>query len=212
MVFEGIPRLRVREGFHPPIALSAQPPARMLWSVEVAQPFDSGWSKNRVWRKGKGRTFLATGARQRRSALAEALRLRLSAVGAIPRQNRLWLAVHVSKANHLGDALNVLDLVADGIQDATGIDDRWYSLSGLTWDLVPNRPELRVWIGQEDLPDAAACRRCGAIWSLPGPDRPNVADCPACRGGRSPRPRKPRRRPDRVACPSMPMPGDPPPW
>ena len=61
--------------------------------------------------------------------------------------------------NHRGDAINCMDLVADAVEIATGLDDRWYGISGLTWEKRPDRPEMHVWIGQSDLEDVGGRRK-----------------------------------------------------
>ena len=113
----------------------------LAWRVHVVVPFDWKWSKNKMWlaRAGSYGRRLSPEARGRREALAAHLLSRAP----------LWLQIHCVLPNHRGDAINCLDLVADAVEAATGLDDRWYMISGLTWSKVKGaRPELHVWIGQ----------------------------------------------------------------
>lgn len=134
----------------------------LLWRAEAVVPFDYDWSKNRVWLKTRGhKKRLSPGARAHRRRLA--LELARDLGDRRIRHNRLWLGINVQKPDHKGDALNVLDLVSDAVQDATGLDDRWYQIAGLTWGVDKENPRLIVWIGQEDLTDAQVCGRCGMV-------------------------------------------------
>ena len=147
-----------------PVAL----PASWRWVVAVRVPFDWGWSKNRMWaaRSGTHARRLTDPARARRSLLALHLKRELSRVRANPGASgevarkrlgkdgsghAIWFGIHVRLPDRKGDALNALDLVADAIQDATGIDDRHYQLAGLTWEISPEtrkEPSMLVWVGE----------------------------------------------------------------
>ena len=145
-----------------------QPGFKLDWFVSVRLPFDSGWSKNRMHMPKAG-TYgrrLSPEARARREALAVMMRAELAQAGHPVNLRPLWLSIHVAKADHRCDALNVLDVVADAIQDATGLNDRWYSLLGLTWEIRPAEPELYVGIGQQGTQDVAACGLCGRLLPL----------------------------------------------
>lgn len=140
---------------------SPLPSIDLLWRVEAVVPFDYGWSKNRMWQHGRRRSWLSPAAKTARAGLARALERELG--DRRIRHNRLWLGVNVQKPDHTGDALNVLDLVADAVQNVTGLDDRWFQLGALTWGIDHDKPRILVWLGQEDVPDAQVCARCGEI-------------------------------------------------
>lgn len=135
------------------------------WTVRVAVPFSYAMSKNAIWRSvGAGHVVL----REESKALRESLMWEVkAALGAIPiRQNRLWLDIMVEKPDHRGDALNVVDLVADAVKVATGLDDRWYSMRRLDWRVCKDRPRLIVGLGQEAVADALVCSYCGRVLEL----------------------------------------------
>jgi len=143
----------------------------LAWVAEATVAHDGHWSKNRMWlARGHGHARrLNPLARERRDRLADRLRRSIGRDVAptglvVPvRQNRLLLALHVAKADHRGDALNVLDLVADAVERATGLDDRWFELAGLTWEILPTEPTLTVVVGQTDVSDAVVCSACGLL-------------------------------------------------
>lgn len=191
----------------------------LLWRAEAVVTFDYGWSKNRMWlptRTHKRR--LSPAARAHRQALARALAADLG--DRRVRHNRLWLGINAQKPDHRGDSLNVLDLVSDAVEDATGLNDRWYQIAGLTWGIDKENPRLIVWIGQEDLPDAQICGRCGML--LPFADFHRNRSTPTKRSGvcrrcsslaRTQRLERRRELYELDGPPaSSPDPSDPPPW
>lgn len=135
----------------------------LAWSVDASVPFDWLWSKNRMWapRRGTYARRLADHARSRRDLLTFALRAVLR--GQRVANNVLLVQIQVEIPDHRGDAINCLDLVCDAVEAATGLDDRWYAISGLTWSVVKVNPQLRVWIGQKDTTDSKVCGRCGEV-------------------------------------------------
>jgi len=104
---------------------------------------------------------------------------------------RLWLDIFVQKPNHRGDAVNVVDLVCDAVEDATGVDDRWFSVRRLDWEVKKSDPLLYVVIGQETSEEQRICALCGR--ELPttmfGPHGKSVGrECRNCRRTRDPIP------------------------
>ncbi len=62
-----------------------------------------------------------------------------------------------------GDAVNVVDLVCDAVKDAIGLDDRWFSIKRLDWEIAKVNPQLIVGLAQPDQFDAQACSHCGRV-------------------------------------------------
>jgi hypothetical protein len=123
---------------------------RVDWEVTVSVFSDWQWSKNRMWktRPGGHARYLAPHARQRRDMLATLIRQELTSQKIHPWVGKLWLDIHVEIPNHRGDALNMLDLIADGVQDGTSIDDRWYWIRRMSWTKNPKNPRITVTCGQ----------------------------------------------------------------
>lgn len=146
-------------------------PRGLAWSARAEVPLDSGWSKNRMWlpRAGTHARRLSPDARARRDGLADALRAELGddvRPNGLVRpvvQDRLLVAVAAHKRDHRGDAVNVLDMVLDAVERATGLDDRWFEVAGLCWDVRPTDPSLVVAIGQQRRRDRAVCSVCGLV-------------------------------------------------
>lgn len=142
----------------------------LAWSVTVTVRHDSSWSKNRMWlaRAGTHARRLNPEARERRDRLASLLGRQIQPT--MVHRNVLSLTIHVVKADHRSDSINVLDLVADAVELATGLNDRWYALAGLTWSLDPSDPRIVVTVSQANIPDVVACSACGLL--LPPEDFP----------------------------------------
>lgn len=148
-------------------SLNRGPTDLLVWLAHVSVPFDWRWSKNRMWiSRGRGASkALAAHARQRKDALATMLRLELGSRRIA--HNRLWVSIHSELPNHRGDSINCIDLACDAIQQATGLDDRWYQIGGVTWEIVKHRqPRLHIWIGQESIEDVISCSSCGQLLPL----------------------------------------------
>lgn len=134
----------------------------MAWVRRLSVPFCYSMSKNHMSRlSGTGHIYLRSESRSTRRSLADAVSLALSGVNVV--QGKVWIDLIVHKPNHRGDAVNVLDLVIDGIKDALPVDDRWYCLRGLDWRIVKDSPFLLIGIGQEVTVDHRACSYCGRI-------------------------------------------------
>lgn len=94
------------------------------------------------------------------------LRIRSAFSGKKVAHNKVWIAIFAQKPNHRGDAVNLIDLVCDAIKDAIGIDDRWFCLRQVDWQITKKEPEIYVEIGQTSDVDSQPCSSCGRILSL----------------------------------------------
>lgn len=138
------------------------PAPDMAWIVRLAIPFDYAISKNHIWTTTRdGHVFLRGEHRHMRTDIVWKFKQALS--GYVVKQNRLWLDVLVQKPDHKGDAVNVLDGICDALKVATGLDDRWYSIRRLDWEVVKSDPQIYVGIGQEEVDDVQVCAYCGRL-------------------------------------------------
>jgi len=137
----------------------------LRWLVRVSVPFSYAASKNHIW-TWRSRDVVAN--RRESSAFRERLtnEIRAAVFGRRVATNKLWVDIFVQKPNHKGDAVNVVNLVCDAIKDATGLDDRWYSVRSVDWQIVKDGGRLFVGIGQEDVEHAQACSTCGRVLAL----------------------------------------------
>lgn len=137
----------------------------LLWLLRIAVPFSYAASKNHIYALRKnGHVALRREARQMRQAISSALRRGLHCVPV--KHNKVWIDILVQKPNHKGDAVNVVDLVCDAVEDAVGVDDRWFSIRRLDWEIVKENPKLFVGVGQDSDKDCQICSYCGQIKPL----------------------------------------------
>ena len=137
----------------------------LSWFCRISVPFSYAASKNHIYTLRKnGHVALRKEARQMRSAIATAIR-KATANHKVA-NNKLWLDILVQKPNHRGDAVNVIDLICDAIKDAIPLDDRWYCIRKLDWEIVKKDPQLYLGIGQESQEDCQICSYCGQIKPL----------------------------------------------
>lgn len=144
------------------IGWTCQP--ELVWEVRVSIPFSYGMSKNRLYHNGaRGNKVLTAAARSHRDSLTNAVKAACSKQKVA--SNKLWVSMLVQKPDNRGDAVNMIDIVCDAIKRAIPLDDRWYSIRGVDWQIVKSDPRIYVGIGQESLEDVLVCSCCGR--SLP---------------------------------------------
>lgn len=79
-------------------------------------------------------------------------------------EDKVWVDIFVQKPNAgAGDAINVIDLICDAISEAIGIDDRWFSIKGLDWEVKKENPKIFIEFGQADNIPKKICSYCGRI-------------------------------------------------
>lgn len=137
----------------------------LLWMVRIAVPFSYAASKNHIYaRRRSGHVALRRESKAKRREITSTLKLSLT--GRRLAHNKLWIDILVQKPNHKGDAINVIDLVCDAIKDAVPMDDRWFSIRCLDWEVVKENPMLYIGVGQESDRDCQICSHCGRIKEL----------------------------------------------
>ena len=115
--------------------------------VTVTMPLTGAWSKNAQHRMGSGRLYLRDGARAHRETWGWALKAALKGRLFQPRR-KVWLDLFVQRADLKSDPINVLDGVADAVKGLVGVDDRWFAVWRLDWDLVRHEApwiQLSLW-------------------------------------------------------------------
>lgn len=137
----------------------------LAWVVRVSVPFSYAASKNHIYvRRRLGHMALRREVVAKREAITLAVR---SAIGGRRvAHNKVWLDLLVQKPDHRGDAVNVVDLVCDAVKDALGVDDRWFCIRRLDWEVAKTDPRLFIGVGQETDLDCQVCSHCGAIKPL----------------------------------------------
>jgi len=144
--------------------LSHFPEVDLMWLAKIAIPFSYAASKNHLWATtNKGHVYRRTESNAVQNEII--IRLKSAVSGVKIYRNKIWLDIFVQKPDHRGDAINVLDIVADAVKEAIGIDDRWFSIRRVDWQIVKQNPRIFIGIGQDeqDLFDAKLCSYCGRI-------------------------------------------------
>jgi len=133
----------------------------LLRFVRIAVPFSWNYSKNRLWsmnRRG-GHVFIRREIVSTKNALIAIIKDASKSVKFF--YGKVWVDIFVQKPNNTGDAINVLDTIADCIKKAIGIDDRYFSIRRLDWEIVKTDPKIFIGIGQEIETPHFVCSYCG---------------------------------------------------
>jgi hypothetical protein len=133
----------------------------LAWLIRIAVPFDWAASKNAIYRHGGGHVSLREGVNRYRALIGYKLKMAMQNVPL--RHNKLWIDLLIQKPNHKGDAVNFVDTICDAIKDVVALDDRWYAIRRLDWEIVKSDPQIFIGLAQEDIEDAIACSSCGRI-------------------------------------------------
>lgn len=133
--------------------------------IRVAVPFMYGFSKNATWSYSrKGHVFLRKEQKQLRNLLIS--KILESSHDINWYEDKVWIDIFVQKPNHRGDAINVVDAVCDAVKEAIDVDDRWFSIKKLDWQITKEEPMLYVGIGQNQEGHKRICSLCGRIMTL----------------------------------------------
>lgn len=135
----------------------------LVWSVKFSVPYTAASSKNHIF------SNTPVGHLDKRAATL-AFRDKVAARAAFARkfvvQNKVWISIFVQKPHHRSDAVNVVDYICDGIKVGLGIDDRWFSIGRLDWEISKDNPQIYIGIGQESLVQSRICSACGRLRDL----------------------------------------------
>jgi len=135
------------------------------WVIGYRVNFSLDASKNRRWsNNGQGTVFLSKAVRNYQDYIIHATKRALA--GQPIKTNKLWLSFFVQKPNHRSDAINVVDTLCDAIKVATGLDDNWFCLGKVDWEVKKDDPEIFIRIAQETTEHSLVCSHCGDIKPL----------------------------------------------
>lgn len=152
-----------------PIAWPANEAPDLLWLVRVAAPFSYKFSKNAQWAMGnRANVFLRKEAMDLRKGLMARIRAAYLNSGVKTVTAKLWVDIFVQKSNNMGDAINVVDSVCDALKEAVELDDRWFSIRKLDWQIVKESPRIYIGFGQETDVPHTACSHCGQVMPSEG--------------------------------------------
>lgn len=151
------------------------------WITSLSVPFTYALSKNHIWKMSAlGHREQRAEANEARAALVSAVRQALGTGRVL--QGKLWIQILVQKPDNRGDAVNFVSAICDAIKEAINLDDRWYCLYSLDWQIAKREPRIFLAIGQSVAEDQQVCSWCGRIM----PARLFLRgrrECPDCRKG-----------------------------
>lgn len=116
-------------------------------------PLNRALSKNnakklKCWGKGRNRRYQIGLTDSYLSAKQQVyFTCRKASWGMKWKKSKVWLTIRVFKPDHRLDAINFLDGIADGVKDAIGIDDRYFSAT-IDWSIDKQNPRIEVFIRQ----------------------------------------------------------------
>jgi hypothetical protein len=131
--------------------------------VRVKVPLSAAMSKNRMWVHTRRGVVSSREAHNCKEALIAEVRAAAAAGGVHFFRNKVWVDLLVRKASHAMDCVNILDLVADGLKIAIGLDDNWFSVRRIDWEVRPADPHVVVGVLQQTCVDGDVCRECGEV-------------------------------------------------
>lgn len=136
----------------------------LCWYAKVSVPFTWAASKNHIFSSARDNAGHVA-KRQARVRFQQELaaRIRSSLDDEQIVQNKLWIDIFVQKPNHKGDAVNFVDTICDAVKEAVGVDDRWFALRSVDWQIVKDDPRIYVGLGQESAVPSQVCSSCGRI-------------------------------------------------
>jgi len=112
---------------------------------KITIPYNTILSKNRMWRHGRGRTYINPATKAEIGAIA----MMLKAKRIHWNIGKLFVNVVVYRPDMRADPVNFLDAILDGVKVATGVDDRYYSGSW-DWQLDKEKPRIEITVWQEE--------------------------------------------------------------
>lgn len=134
------------------------------WAVCFDFPFSIVASKNFMYGRGNANVYKKKQTQEYLNALS--LKVREQTRGLKVCQNKVWLDLFVQKPTHRSDAINVIDGVCDAIKVGLGIDDNWFCIRQLDWEIAKRDPSIFITISQPDTLDVKACVHCGRLRPL----------------------------------------------
>lgn len=135
------------------------------WMVRFSVPYSLDSSKNRIWSLRGHHLALREQAKAYRAAVEAATRRALRDQPVV--KNKVWLSFFVQKQNHRSDAINVVDVLADAIKNAVRVDDRWFCIDRVDWEIVKSdQAKIFITIAQESTDPARVCSYCGRVLAL----------------------------------------------
>lgn len=136
---------------------------RLRREIGFALPYSGHYSKNGIFAFTKDAQHIALRKEAKSIKNAVAMSAKLSLRGERFFEGKVWIDILVQKPHHKSDAVNVVDLICDGLKVGIGVDDRWFSIRRLDWEIVKEHPMIYIGAGQDIVEDHRACSYCGQV-------------------------------------------------
>jgi len=137
-------------------------------AIQFQLSYSSLFSKNAIWnliaQHGKPSMRVRSEVKGLRESIGWLVKEALG--GTVWPQGKTWVDVVIQKPNHKSDAVNVLDTLCDGIKLGLGLDDRWFAVGVLDWEVVKDRGQVLVQLRSEHTEPRELCSNCGQIRPL----------------------------------------------
>jgi len=116
-----------------------------MMRIKISIPYSAALLKNRMWRHGKGRTYLNPATKKE----IEAIGIEIKSKGVAWEKRKIWVCIKVYRPDMRADPCNFIDAILDGVKVGTGVDDRYYS--GLwDWELDKDNPRIEITVDQRE--------------------------------------------------------------
>lgn len=79
----------------------------------------------------------------------EVLEREICAAGGEWYDGRVRMSLYIEKPDHRGDAINFVDVIADVACRTIGVDDRWFEIGEVGWDVVTPARSPRIYLTLE---------------------------------------------------------------
>lgn len=149
---------------------NTQPKTGLLWKFNIPEPdfnllfsfkipFDQNLSKNNMKRYARGHYYLNPSTR----TAQEEIMYKVKAAQISWVQTKTYLEIFVEKPNNRADAINFIDTIADAISEAIQVNDRWFCIGRVDWQIKKVDPQIYITIKQDSITELAACFNCGRL-------------------------------------------------
>jgi hypothetical protein len=156
--------------------------------INISIPFTGEISKNTILGRGNfgKRVFMKQGAKEKRAEIAWLCKQEMLKNNVIFYDGKVYLDIFVQKPTAgAGDALNVLDLISDAVQDGIGVNDKWFCVKSIDWEIKKQNPRIYIQVIQEVDRPHQTCTYCGSIRPIEHFSKTKNGyskDCLFCRG------------------------------
>jgi len=105
--------------------------------LEVKVPFTWDWSKNKMWKQKRGGGYYMNPDTRH---LYDTLFYKIRNHGKpnFKAKEKIYISIYAELDSHRGDALNFVDTICDAVKEAILIDDRWFAIKSLDWEIKKN--------------------------------------------------------------------------